>query len=121
MEEELNPEEFYAKFTHIAAGFVADELPPLLIKQFLDHIKADPFGNKKEEKPVPPVAQAVEKKAVIQQAQNTTNEPKSGLQPLPIQTIDKKRAMPESINKAVEEAVGKAKKSAGVKAGKGQN
>ena len=53
MEEELNPEEFYGKFTNVAAGFVADELPPKMIKPFLDRVNADPFGNKKEKPPLP--------------------------------------------------------------------
>ena len=34
----------------MAAGFVADELPPIMIEPFLTHVKSgDPFGKVKEE------------------------------------------------------------------------
>ena len=115
MEEELNPEEFYGKFTNIAAGFVADELPPKIIKPFLDHVNADPYGNKKEKPPLP-----MKNTLPIKPIEPTASKSSSGKQPLPIQNVEKKRAIPESVNKAVEEATAKAKKSAGVKANKGQ-
>ena len=61
MEEEINPEDYEEKFKHIAAGFVADELPPKMIKPFLDHVKADPFGVNVKKEPGPQPLPIVEK------------------------------------------------------------